>query len=91
MENQEIEKISKIIDGVQAKIAIQKGKNQALRNSLNEVNMNKSEGIKEVQRLKDVNLNLENNIKETKQQITEENNKENFDDFMNKLSGELFK
>ena len=86
----EIEKISKIIEGVQAKIAIQKGMNQNLRNSLNEVNMNKSNAMKEVQRLKDVNISLENNIKETKQQITEQDNKEVFDNFMNDL-GEMFK
>ena len=91
MENQEIEKISKIIEGVQAKIAIQKGMNQNLRNSLNEVNMNKSNAMKEVQRLKDVNISLENNIKETKQQITEQDNKEVFDNFMQDLGKELFK
>ena len=86
----ELEKLEKIIEGVQAKIQLQKAENQKLRNSLNEVEMNKSNGLKEVQRLKDVNISLENNIKETKQQITEENNKEIFDDFMNEL-GEMFK
>ena len=87
----EIEKISKAIEGVQAKIAIQKGKNQALRNSLNEIEMDKSNAMKEVQRLKDVNISLENNIKETKQVIQEQDNQEIFDNFMNKLSGEIFK
>ena len=87
----EIEKISKAIEGVKAKIAIQKGKNQALRNSLNEIEMNKSNAMKELQRLKDVNMNLENNIKETKQVIQEQDNQETFDNFMNKLSGEIFK
>ena len=87
----EIEKIEKAIEGVQAKIAIQKGKNQKLRNSLNEIEMDKSNAMKEVQRLKDVNMNLENNIKETKQVIQEQDNQEIFDNFMNKLSGEIFK
>ena len=87
----EIEKIEKAIEGVKAKIAIQKGKNQNLRNSLNEIEMNKSNGMKEVQRLKDVNISLENNIKETKQVIQEQDNQETFDNFMNKLSGEIFK
>ena len=87
----EIEQIEKAIDGVKAKIQIQKGKNQALRNSLNEVEMNKSNAMKEVQRLKDVNMNLENNIKETKQQIQEQDNKEIFDNFMQELAGEIFK
>ena len=87
----EIEKIEKIIEGVQAKIAIQKGKNQKLRNSLNEIEMDKSNAMKEVQRLKDVNISLENNIKETKQVIQEQDNQEIFDNFMNKLSGEIFK
>ena len=85
----ELEKLEKAIDGIQAKIQIQKGKNQALRNSLNEVEMNKSNAMKEVQRLKDVNMNLENNIKETKQQIAEENNKEVFDSFMQELGGNV--
>ena len=87
----EIEKIEKAIEGVQAKIAIQKGKNQKLRNSLNEIEMDKSNALKEVQRLKDVNISLENNIKETKQVIQEQDNQEIFDNFMNKLSGEIFK
>lgn len=87
----ELEKIEKVIDGVKAKIQIQKAENQKLRNSLNEISMNKSNAMKEVQRLKDVNITLENNIKETKQVIQEQDNQENFNDFMDKLSGELFK
>ena len=86
----EIEQIEKAIEGIQAKIQIQKAENQKLRNSLNEVEMNKSNAMKEVQRLKDVNMNLENNIKETKQQIQEQDNKEIFDNFMNELGG-MFK
>ena len=87
----ELEKIEKAIEGVQAKIQLQKSKNQKLRNSLNEVNMIKANTMKEVQRLKDVNISLENNIKETKQVIQEQDNQEIFDNFMNKLSGEIFK
>ena len=86
----EIEKLEKIIDGVKAKIAIQKAENQKLRNSLNEVEMNKANAMKEVQRLKDVNISLENNIKETKQQIQEQDNKEIYDNFMEELGG-MFK
>ena len=86
----EIEKIEKAIEGIQAKIQLQKAENQKLRNTLNEVEMTKSNSMKEVQRLKDVNMNLENNIKETKQQIAEENNKEVFDNFMEELGG-MFK
>ena len=91
MENQEIEKIEKAIDGTKAKIQIQKAENQKLRNSLNEITMNKSNAMKEVQRLKDVNISLENSIKETKQVIQEQDSQENFNEFMDKLSGELFK
>ena len=87
----EIEKLEKAIEGVKAKIQIQKAENQKLRNSLNEVEMNKSNAMKEVQRLKDVNMSLENNIKETKEQLEEENNKEVFDNFMQELGGEIFK
>ena len=87
----EMEKLEKAIEGAKAKIQIQKAENQKLRNSLNEISMNKSNAMKEVQRLKDVNITLENNIKETKQVIQEQDNQENFNDFMNKLSGELFK
>ena len=86
----EIEKIEKAIEGIQAKIQIAKAENQKLRNSLNEIEMNKSNAMKEVQRLKDVNISLENNIKETKQEIAEENNKEIFDNFMEELGG-MFK
>ena len=86
----ELEKLNKAIEGMQAKIQIQKAENQKLRKTLNEVEMNKSNSMKEVQRLKDVNMNLENNIKETKQQIQEEDNKEIFDNFMNELGG-MFK
>lgn len=87
----EMEKLEKVIEGTKAKIQIQKAKNQKLRNSLNEISMNKSNAMKEVNRLKDVNITLENSIKETKQVIQEQDNQENFNDFMNKLSGELFK
>ena len=86
----EIEKIEKAIEGLQAKIQLQKSANQKLRNSLNEIEMNKSNAMKEVQRLKDVNISLENNIKETKQQIQEQDNKEIFDNFINDLGG-MFK
>ena len=87
----EIEEIEKAIDGVKAKIQLQKGKNQALRNSLNEVEMNKANAMKEANRLKEVNISLENNIKETKQQIQEQDNKEIFDNFMQEVGGEIFK
>ena len=87
----EIEKIEKAIEGIQAKIQIQKAENQKLRNSLNEIEMNKSNAMKEVNRLKGVNISLENNIKETKQQIQEQDNKEIFDNFMQDLGKELFK
>ena len=57
---------------------------------MNEIEMSKSNAMKEVQRLKDVNISLENNIKETKQQIQEQDNKEIFDNFINDLGG-MFK
>ena len=91
MSNSELEKIIKAIDGIQAKIQLQKAENQKLRNSLNEVEMNKSNAMKEVNRLKEVNISLENNIKETKQQIQDQDNKEVFDNFMQDLGKELFK
>ena len=87
----EMEKLEKAIEGTKAKIQIQKTENQKLRNSLNEISMNKSNALKEVQRLKDGNISLENSIKETKPVIQEQDNQENFNDFMNKLSGELVK
>ena len=87
----EIEKLEKAIEGIQAKIQIQKAENQKLRNSLNEIEMNKSNAMKEVNRLKGVNISLENNIKESKQQIQEQDNKEIFDNFMQDLGKELFK
>ena len=86
----DLENIEKAIEGIQAKIQLQKAENSKLRNSLNEIEMNKSNAMKEVQRLKDVNMNLENNIKETKQQIQEQDNKEIFDNFMEELGG-MFK
>ena len=87
----EMEKLEKAIDGVKARIQLQKSANQKLRNSLNEIEMSRSAGMKEVQRLKDVNISLENNIRETKQVIQQQDSKENFDNFMDKLSEELFK
>ena len=86
----EIEQIEKAISGIQAKIQLQKAENQKLRNSLNEIEMNKSNAMKEVNRLKGVNISLENNIKETKQQIQEQDNKEIFDNFIQELGG-MFK
>ena len=88
---EEMEKLEKAIEGVKAKIQIQKAENQKLRNNLNEVEMNKANAMKEINRLKEVNISLENNIKETKQQIQEQDNKEVFDNFMQDLGKELFK
>ena len=90
MEN-DLEKIEKAIEGVQAKIQLQKSANQKLRNNLNEISMNKTKAMQEVQRLKDVNISLESNIKETKEIIQEQNSQENFNEFMDTLSKELFK
>ena len=87
----ELEKLEKAIEGTQAKIQIIKAENQKLRNSLNEVSMNKSNAMKEVNRLKEVNISLENNIRETKEIIQEQDNQENFSNFMDTLSKELFK
>ena len=87
----ELEELNKAIEGIQAKIQLQKAENQKLRNSLNEIEMNKSNAMKEVNRLKEVNISLENNIKETKEQIAEQDNKEVFDNFMQDLGKELFK
>ena len=87
----EIEKLEKIIEATKTKIQLQKAENQKLRNSLNEVEMNKSNAMKEVNRLKQVNISLENNIKETKEQLQEQDNKEIFDNFMQELGKELFK
>ena len=87
----DMEKLEKAIEGVQAKISIQKGKNQKLRNSLNELSMNKSNAMREVNRLKEVNISLENNIRETKEIIQQESSQENFNEFMDTLSKELFK
>ena len=85
-----IEEIEKVIEGTKANIQLQKAENQKLRNSLNELSMSKAKSMHEVQRLKDVNINLENSIKETKQVIQEQDSKENFDNFIDKLSQELF-
>ena len=86
----EIEKIEKIIEATKTKIQLQKAENQKLRNSLNEIEMNKSNAMKEVQRLKDVNISLENNIKETKEQLQKQDNREIFNNFMEELGG-MFK
>ena len=86
----ELEQINKAIEGIQAKIQIQKIENQKLRNSLNEIEMNKSNAMKEVQRLKDVNISLENNIKETKQVIQEQDGKQEMENLLNDLGG-MFK
>ena len=67
----EIEKLEKAIEGIQAKIQIQKVENSKLRNSLNEIEMNKANAMKEVNRLKEVNISLENNIKETEAELKE--------------------
>ena len=86
----EIEKLEKAIEGIQAKIQLQKAENQKLRNSLNEIEMNKANTMKEVQRLKDVNISLENSIRETKQEIQEENGKQEMENLLNDL-GDMFK
>ena len=86
----EIEKIEKAIEGVQAKIQLQKVENQKLRNSLNEIEMNKSNAMKEVQRLKQVGIDLENNINQRKEIIVNENSKQEMENLLSDLGG-MFK
>ena len=86
----EIEKIEKAIEGIQAKIQLQKVENQKLRNSLNEIEMNKSNAMKEVQRLKQVGIDLENNINQRKEIIVNENSKQEMENLLSDLGG-MFK
>ena len=86
----EIEKLEKAIEGLQAKIQLQKAENSKLRNSLNEIEMNKSNAMKEVQRLKQVGIDLENNINQRKEIIVNENSKQEMENLLSDL-GEMFK
>ena len=83
----ELEKLNKAIEGVQAKIQLQKAENQKLRNSLNEIEMNKSNSMKEVQRLKQVGIDLENNINQRKEIIVNENSKQEMENLLSDLGG----
>ena len=86
----DLENIVKAIEGIQAKIQLQKAENQKLRNSLNEIEMNKSNAMKEVQRLKQVGIDLENNINQRKEIIVNENSKQEMENLLSDL-GEMFK
>ena len=86
----DLENIVKAIEGIQAKIQIRKAENQKLRNSLNEIEMNKSNAMKEVQRLKQVGIDLENNINQRKEIIVNENSKQEMENLLSDL-GEMFK
>lgn len=83
----ELEKINKAINGLQAKIQLQKASNQKVRDELNNLTMEKQKQMQEVSRLKDTNITLQNNIESKKKQIADETGKEEMCNLLDGLGG----
>ena len=83
----ELEKINKAIEGVQAKIQLQKASNQKVRDELNNLTMEKQKQMQEVSRLKDTNISLQNNIESKKKQVEQENGKQDMSNLLDELGG----
>lgn len=85
----ELEKLNQAIEGVQAKIQLQKASNQKLRDELNNLSMDKEKQMKEVTRLKDTNLSLQNSIENKKKQVEQENGNQEMSNLLDGLGGLL--
>ena len=83
----ELEKLEKAIEGVQAKIQLQKASNQKLRDELNNISMDKQKQMQEVSRLKDTNITLQNNIESKKKQIADDTGKQEMSNLLDGLGG----
>lgn len=81
----ELENLNKQIDGIQAKIQLQKAKNQKIQNDLNSLIMTRDTERKEVTRLKNNNIELENSVKEKQNLIKETESKNLLDELIKKL------
>ena len=86
----EMEKLEQIATGLESKIQLEKAKNQKLQDDLNQINMTKTEKLKEIARLKQVGIDLENNITQRKEIITNENSKQEMENLLSGL-GDMFK
>lgn len=85
----ELEKLEKAIEGVQAKIQLQKASNQKVRDELNNLTMEKQKQMQEVSRLKDTNITLQNNIESKKKQIADDTGKQEMSNLLDDLGGLL--
>ena len=86
----EMEKLQQIVTGLESKIQLEKANSQKLQDDLNQINMTKSEKLKEIARLKQVGIDLENNINQRKEIITNENSKQEMENLLSELGG-MFK
>ena len=86
----EMEKLQQIATGLESKIQLEKVKNQKLQDDLNQINMTKAEKLKEIARLKQVGIDLENNITQRKENIANENSKQEMENLLSELGG-MFK
>ena len=86
----EMEKLQQIVTGLESKIQLEKANSQKLQDELNQINMTKSEKLKEITRLKQVGIDLENNINQRKEIIVNENSKQEMENLLSDL-GEMFK
>lgn len=81
----ELQKLEQAIEGIQAKIELQKASNQKLRDQLGQLEVEKDLGLKEVNRLKETGQSMQNSINEKKKQVEQSNTKEEMNNFLHEL------
>lgn len=89
-DNEKLEELQKAIVGAESQLALKRGELQKLKSELNQVNMNKSESLNEVSRLKDKNLALQQSLDDTKREVERRKSGEEMKSLLDGLGG-MFK
>lgn len=86
-ENEKLEELEKAIVGAESQLALKRGELQKLKSELNQVNMNKSEQLNEVSRLKDKNIALQQSLDNTKREVERQKSGEEMKNLLDGLGG----
>lgn len=83
--NENIEKLEQIATGLETKLQMKKQELSSLKNNLTDLNINTTQAINELNRLKTVGENLGQSINEKKQQVQEKESKVELSSLLDEL------
>lgn len=89
MENQELNNIMQQIAQLESQIAIKKNTTEQLKEKVNSKMVEQQTELSEVERLKEINNRMQQNINSKQKQINDQNNKVEFDSFLNDMKNIL--